>query len=51
MGWPVTSGDYVVGDPKSPVAVVTLASDYRSLDLKNYASAEPVLRKISGLRR
>lgn len=37
MEWPVTSGDYVVGDPNSPVAVVTLASDYRSLDLKNYA--------------
>jgi len=37
MGWPVTSGDYAVGDQKSPVAVVTLASDYRSLNLKNYA--------------
>ncbi|MDY0130148.1 MAG: hypothetical protein RBR63_08185, partial [Methanosarcina vacuolata] len=24
MTWPITSGDYVVGDPKSPVAVVTL---------------------------
>ena len=37
MGWPVISGDYIVGDPKSPVAVVTLASDYQSLNLKNYA--------------
>ncbi|AKB55963.1 hypothetical protein MSBRM_2965 [Methanosarcina barkeri MS] len=37
MAWPITSGDYVVGDPKSPVAVVTLASDYRNLNLKNYA--------------
>jgi tetrahydromethanopterin S-methyltransferase subunit A len=37
MVWPVTSGDYIVGDPESPVAVVTLASDYRSLNLKNYA--------------
>lgn len=37
MGWPITSGDYVIGDTKSPVAVVTLASDYRSLNLKNYA--------------
>lgn len=37
MEWPVTSGDYVVGDQNSPVAVVTLASDYRNLDLKNYA--------------
>jgi len=37
MEWPVTPGDYVVGDPDSPVAVVTLALDYRSLGLKNYA--------------
>lgn len=37
MGWPVTSGDYSIGDQKSSVAVVTLASDYRSLNLKNYA--------------
>lgn len=37
MGWPATSGDYIVEDPKSPVAVVTLASGYRSLNLKNYA--------------
>jgi tetrahydromethanopterin S-methyltransferase, subunit A (EC 2.1.1.86) len=25
-GWPVVNGDYVVGDPESPVAVTTLAS-------------------------
>lgn len=37
MGWPVTSGDYIVGDQKSHVAVVTLASDYRSMTLENYA--------------
>lgn len=37
MEWPVTSGDYVVGDVNSSVAVVTLASDYRAWDLKNYA--------------
>ena len=37
MEWPVTSGDYVVGDINSSVAVVTLASDYRALGLKNYA--------------
>lgn len=30
--WPVTDGDYVIGDPESPVAVVTLASDYRNMD-------------------
>ena len=25
-GWPVINGDYVVGDPESPVAATTLAS-------------------------
>ncbi|MGZ7068987.1 MAG: tetrahydromethanopterin S-methyltransferase subunit A, partial [Methanobacterium sp.] len=25
-GWPVINGDYVVGDPESPVAAATLAS-------------------------
>lgn len=25
-GWPIVNGDYVVGDPESPVAVTTLAS-------------------------
>jgi tetrahydromethanopterin S-methyltransferase subunit A len=25
-GWPVINGDYVTGDPESPVAVATLAS-------------------------
>ncbi len=35
--WPVTAGDYVIGDVNSSVAVVTLASDYRAWDLKNYA--------------
>ncbi len=24
--WPVITGDYIVGDPESPVAVATLAS-------------------------
>lgn len=37
MEWPVTSGDYVIGDVNSSVAVVTLSSDYRAWDLKNYA--------------
>jgi tetrahydromethanopterin S-methyltransferase subunit A len=37
MEWPVTSGDFVVGDINSSVAVVTLASDYRVWNLKNYA--------------
>lgn len=37
MEWPVTAGDYSVGDVNSSVAVVTLASDYRDWSLKNYA--------------
>lgn len=37
MEWPVTVGDYVTGDINSSVAVVTLASDYRAWNLKNYA--------------
>ena len=37
MEWPATAGDYVIGDVNSSVAVVTLASDYRDWDLKNYA--------------
>ena len=37
MEWPVTSGDYVIGDINSRVAIVTLASDYKVWNLKNYA--------------
>lgn len=37
MEWPVTSGDYVTGDVNSSVAVVTLASNYRAWNLRNYA--------------
>jgi len=37
MEWPVTSGDYITGDVNSSVAVVTLASDYRAWNLKDYA--------------
>ncbi len=37
MEWPVTVGDYVIGDINSSVAVVTLASDYRAWGLRNYA--------------
>jgi tetrahydromethanopterin S-methyltransferase subunit A len=37
MEWPVTSGDYIIGDANSSVAVVTLASDYTAWGLKNYA--------------
>lgn len=37
MEWPITSGNYVIGDTNSSVAVVTLASDYKAWGLKNYA--------------
>ena len=37
MEWPLTSGDYVIGDVNSSVAVVTLASDYKAWNLKDYA--------------
>ena len=30
-GWPVISGDYIVGDPESPVAVTTLASHIEAI--------------------
>ena len=32
-GWPVISGDYVVGDPESPVAAATLASHIEQIPL------------------
>lgn len=32
-GWPVVSGDYVVGDPESPVAAATLASHIEQIPL------------------
>ena len=32
-GWPVISGDYIVGDPESPVAVTTLASHIFSINV------------------
>ncbi len=37
MEWPLTSGDYITGDVNSSIAVVTLASDYKTWNLKNYA--------------
>ena len=39
-GWPVISGDYIVGDPESPVAVTTLASHIEA-DLTGAAIAGP----------
>ncbi|TGC10754.1 tetrahydromethanopterin S-methyltransferase subunit A [Methanolobus halotolerans] len=38
--WPVTDGDYVIGEPDSPVAVVTLASDYKDMDCIHDSCAE-----------
>ena len=38
-GWPVISGDYIVGDPESPVAVTTLASHIEACLL--YTSPSP----------
>ena len=38
-GWPVISGDYIVGDPESPVAVTTLASHIEA-ELSGAAIAE-----------
>ncbi|ADP77578.1 tetrahydromethanopterin S-methyltransferase, subunit A [Methanothermus fervidus DSM 2088] len=32
-GWPVVSGDYIVGDPESPVAAVTLASHIEDIPI------------------
>ena len=39
-GWPVISGDYIVGDPESPVAVTTLASHIEG-ELNGAANAGP----------
>ena len=39
-GWPVISGDYIVGDPESPVAVTTLASHIEA-ELSGAAIAGP----------
>lgn len=47
MERPVTSGDYITGNLNSRVAVVTLASAYRTWNLKNYVICGHVLQKIS----
>lgn len=49
--WPVTDGDYVIGDPRSPVAVVTLASDYKKLDLENYAICDTCFTENFGIQK
>ncbi|AFV22446.1 tetrahydromethanopterin S-methyltransferase, subunit A [Methanolobus psychrophilus R15] len=50
-GWPVTDGDYVIGDPDSPVAVVTLASDYEKLGLQNYAICGTCFTENFGIQK
>lgn len=49
-GWPVISGDYIVGDPKSPVAVTTLASHIEA-DLTGAAIAGPCKTENLGIEK
>ena len=49
-GWPVISGDYVVGDPESPVAVTTLAS-HIEVDLSGAAIAGPCKTENLGIEK
>ena len=49
-GWPVISGDYVVGDPESPVAVTTLASHIEA-ELSGAAIAGPCKTENLGIEK
>ena len=49
-GWPVISGDYVVGDPESPVAVTTLASHIEA-ELTGAAIAGPCKTENLGIEK
>ena len=49
-GWPVISGDYIVGDPESPVAVTTLASHIEA-DLNGAAIAGPCKTENLGIEK
>lgn len=49
-GWPVISGDYIVGDPESPVAVTTLASHIEG-DLSGAAIAGPCKTENLGVEK
>ena len=49
-GWPVISGDYIVGDPESPVAVTTLASHIEG-DLSGAAIAGPCKTENLGIEK
>ena len=49
-GWPVISGDYIVGDPESPVAVTTLASHIEA-ELSGAAIAGPCKTENLGIEK
>ena len=49
--WPLADGDYILGRPDSPVAIITLASDYRKLDLKNYAICGTCFTENFGIQK
>ena len=49
--WPLSEGDYILGRPDSPVAIVTLASDYRKLDLKNHAICGTCFTENFGIQK
>lgn len=49
-GWPVISGDYIVEDPESPVAVTTLASHIEA-DLSGAAIAGPCKTENLGIEK
>ena len=49
-GWPVISGDYIVGDPESPVAVTTLASHIEA-ELSGTALAGPCKTENLGIEK
>lgn len=49
-GWPIISGDYIVGDPESPVAVTTLASHIEE-NLSGAAIAGPCKTENLGVEK
>lgn len=51
INWPLTDGDYILGNPNSSIAVVTLASDYRQLGLKNYAICGTCFTENFGIQK
>ncbi|WP_409200505.1 tetrahydromethanopterin S-methyltransferase subunit A [Methanobrevibacter sp. DSM 116169] len=49
-GWPVISGDYIVGDPESPVAATTLASHIEA-DISGAAIVGPCKTENLGVEK